>query len=170
MKCSDLIIVEAKRQQFICLLQYMQISWATFTSPLSPTPYLSVCTKWVRGVFVCISPRASTHLHSSGLSVRSNRNFFCGKMMAKQQSRLPPGGSLGRSRISRPSATASQLVCSDTTWSGGESASRHTRRLPSIVRTRYLSFHCLNMNPPAAEKNKMHPLLDPQCSSSQNTH
>lgn len=95
-----------------------------------------------------------TYLQSSGLSVRSSRNLFCGRMRAKQQSLLPPGGNLGRSRISRPSAIDSQLVCSATTWSGGESASRHTSRLPSMVSTRYLSFHCLNMKPPAAGKKK----------------
>lgn len=94
--------------------------------------------------------RPLPYLQSSGLSLRRRRNLFCGRIRAKQQSRLAPGGNLGRSRISRPSATDSQLLCRATTWSGGESASRHTSRLPSRVSTTYFSFHCLNMKPPAA--------------------
>lgn len=106
-------------------------------------------------VSVCVCVRVfvsrGTHVQSSGLSVSSSKNLFCGKMRAKQQSLLPPGGNLGRSRISRPSAIDSQLVCRATTWSGGESASRHTNRLPSMVSTMYLSFHCLNMKPPGIQ-------------------
>lgn len=100
---------------------------------------------------VCACVSRGTYMQSSGLSVSSSKNLFCGKMRAKQQSLLPPGGNLGRSRISRPSAIDSQLVCRATTWSGGESASRHTNRLPSMVSTMYLSFHCLNMKPPGIQ-------------------
>lgn len=92
--------------------------------------------------------RLFAHLHSSGLSESRRRNLSWGRMRAKQLSLRPPGGKRGKSKISLPSTMDSQLLWSATTWSGGESASRHTIRFPSTVNTRYFSFHCLNMKPP----------------------
>lgn len=99
-------------------------------------------------------PSTDIHLQSSGLSESRSKNFSCGRMRAKQQSLRPPGGSRGRSRISLPSTMPSQPPCNTTTWSAGDSASRHTIRLPSTVSTRYLSFHCLNMKPPLSQQKQ----------------
>ncbi len=40
--------------------------------------------------------KGRAYLQSSGLSERSSRNLFCGRMRAKQQSLLPPAGSLSK--------------------------------------------------------------------------
>lgn len=79
-------------------------------------------------------------MHSSGLSDSRRRNLSWGRMRAKQLSLRPPEGKRGKSKISLPSTMDSQLLCSATTWSGGESASRHTIRFPSTVNTRGLIY------------------------------
>lgn len=91
-------------------------------------------------------------LHSEEVSVSSSRYLFWGRIRAKQQSLHPPEGNFGRSRISLPSTMDSQLLCTSTSWSGGEDASRETVSAPSDVSSRNLFFHCLKMNPPAEEQ------------------
>ena len=93
-------------------------------------------------------------LQSAEVSASSSRYLFWVRISAKQQSLHPPEGNLGKSRISLPSTIASQWVCNSTSWSGGDEASWHTRRLPSAVRSRNLFFHCLKINPPGVKKKK----------------
>lgn len=91
-------------------------------------------------------------LQSAGVSASRSRYLSWVNMRAKQQSRLPPAGSFGRSSISLPSTMASQLLCKRTNWSGGAEAWWHTRRLPSAVRSKNRFFHCLKRNPPWQER------------------
>lgn len=92
------------------------------------------------------------YLHSCESGARSSSVLPSLRDNPKQLLFCVPAGSLGISPSSMPSNIAWHRESNGISRSAEESASRDTRRLPSCVSWRYLSFHCLKRNPPMDEE------------------